>query len=211
VPLPPLATVADLEAAMLRPTGSLDPAAAALALRRASARVRSYTRQVITFVADDTVEIPGGVRVLRVPQRPLVVDADHQLTVVELTDFSGIEWQAQENRDYSRLGSELTRGYPWQEPNRFLGYPWTRQSGVWAPKVRLTYSHGYTEVPDDIADVVLALATMNMSNPENLRSVSIDDYSRTFAVETVGNAQLTAAHKADLRPYRVPAFTVIPS
>lgn len=209
--LPPLATVADLEAAMLRTPGSLDEAAATLALRRASARVRSYTRQDLTFVVDDTIEVPGGTQVLRVPQRPLVVDADHPLTVIEIADFSGIEWEALENRDYSRLGNELRRGYPWQAPTRLMGYPFTRQLGVWAPKVRLTYSHGYLEVPDDIVDVVLGLATMNMTNPEGLRSVVIDDYQRTYATETIGNAQLTKDHKADLRPYRVPAFSVIQS
>lgn len=207
--LPPLATVADLEDAMVRARGSLDVNAALLALRRASARVRRYTRQDITFVANDVIVVPGGTRVLRVPQRPLVVDVDHPLTVTEIADFSGIEWTALENRDFSRIGSELTRGYPWQAPSRLMGYPWTRQLGVWAPKIRLLYSHGYTDVPDDILDVVVGLATMNMTNPEGLRSVVIDDYQRTYAAETIGNAQLSKAQKEDLRPYRAPAFSVI--
>jgi hypothetical protein len=75
--------------------------------------------------------------------------------------------------------------------------------------VRVTYSHGYLEVPDDILDVVLDLATMNLSNPENLRSVAIDDYNRTFASETIGGAALTKSHKEDLRPYRRAAHSVI--
>ena len=205
--LPSLATVAELEAALQR---SVDSTQADLALRRASARVRRYTMQDITFVADDTIVLPGGDRVLRLPQYPLVVDDDHPLTVVEVADFSGIEWNAIEDRDYSRLGNELTRGYPWQAPTRLMGWPWNRAQGVWAPKVRVTYSHGYAEVPDDILDVVLDLATMNMSNPENLRSVAIDDYSRTFASETIGGARLSRQHKEDLRPYRRPAFSVAP-
>lgn len=209
--LPPLATVADLEAAMQVTEGSLNSAQADLALRRASARVRTYTRQDITFVASETVELGGGERVLRLPQYPLVVDGSHPLTVVEVADFSGIEWTAVEDRDFSRLGNELTRGYPWQLPTRLMGWPWNRAQGVWAPKVRVTYSHGYTEVPDDIVDVVLDLATMNLSNPENLRSVQIDDYSRTFASETIGGARLSRAHREDLRPYRRPAFSVAPS
>jgi hypothetical protein len=209
--LPPLATVADLEDAMVRDRGSLNVNAATLALRRASARVRRYTRQDLSFVADDTIEVPGGTQVLTVPQWPLVVDDNHPLQVTELADFSGIEWQAEEHRDYSRLGNELTRGYPWQAPSRLMGYPWNRALGVWAPKVRLTYSHGYTELPDDILDVVLGLATMNMTNPEGLRQVVIDDYTRVYAAETIGNAQLTKDQKADLRPYRRSAFTVITS
>jgi hypothetical protein len=205
--LPLLAMAADLQAAGA--TGS--DAAMELALRRASARVRRYTRQDITFVGGDTVMLPGGERVLRLPQYPLVVDDAHPLTVVEVADFGGVELEAIEGRDYSRLGNELTRGYPWQAPTRLMGWPWAPPQGVWAPKVRVTYSHGYAEVPDDIVDVVLDLATMNLSNPENLRSVSIDDYSRTFASETIGNARLTSGHKEDLRSYRRAAFSVAPS
>lgn len=203
--LPPLATTADLQDAGA--TGS--DAALDLALRRASARVRRYTRQDITLVDDETIVLPGGERTLRLPQYPLVVDDAHALTVVEVADFDGIEWTAVEGRDYSRLGNELTRGYPWQAPTRLMGWPWNRAQGVWAPKVRVTYSHGYSEVPDDIVDVVLDLATMNLANPENLRQVSIDDYQRTFASETIGSASLTREHKDALRPFRRSAFSVV--
>jgi hypothetical protein len=203
--LPPLATAADLQNAGATGTD----AALEMALRRASARVRRYTRQDITFVADETVTLPGGERVLWLPQYPLVVDGGHPLTVVEVADFSGIEWTAIENRDYSRIGNELTRGYPWQAPNRLMGWPWNRALGIWGPKVRVTYSHGYSDVPDDIVDVVLDLATMNLSNPENLRQVAIDDFQRTFASETIGSARLTRQHKEDLRPYRRAAYSVV--
>jgi hypothetical protein len=203
--LPPLATAADLQAAGATGTD----AALDLALRRASARVRRYTRQDITLVENDTIALPGGGKVLRLPQYPLIVDDTHPLTVVEVADFSGVEWDAVENRDYSRLGNELTRGYPWQSPARLMGWPWNRAQGVWAPKVRVTYSHGWAEVPDDIVDVVLDLATMNLANPENLRQVAIDDYQRTFASETIGSAALTQNHKEALRPFRRPAFSVV--
>lgn len=202
--LPPLATAADLVAAGATGTD----AAIDMALRRASARVRKYTRQDITFVAGDTVELTGGERVLRLPQYPLIVDGSNPLTVVEVADFSGIEWTSVEDRDYSRLGNELTRGFPWQAPTRLMGWPWNRAQGVWAPKVRVTYSHGYQEVPDDIVDVVLDLATMNLSNPGNLREVAIDDYRQVFASETIGGARLSRSHKEDLRPYRRTAFSV---
>ncbi|MEV5347198.1 hypothetical protein [Streptomyces achromogenes] len=203
--LPPLATAADLQTAGA--TGSAE--ALELALRRASARVRRYTRQDITFVENDTVVLAGGERVLRLPQAPLVVDASHPLVVAEVADFSGIEWPAVEDRDYSRVGNELTRGYPWQAPSRLMGWPWNRALGTWAPKVRVTYSHGYMDIPEDIVDVVLDLATMNLANPENLRQVSIDDYTRTYAAETIGSAALTKHHKDALRPFRRSAFSVV--
>lgn len=105
-PLPPLATVADL--------GTVPASASsediALALRWGSARVRRYTGQAFTFVEDETVELDGGERVLRLPQRPLVVDASHPLTVVEIPGYAGVEITLTEDTDYTRLGSELTAG-----------------------------------------------------------------------------------------------------
>ncbi|MGW1160365.1 hypothetical protein ACWD48_19535 [Streptomyces sp. NPDC002519] len=203
----PLATQADLEAALQR---SLDATQAAMALRRASSRVRKYCRQDITLVENETVTVPGGGRILRLPQRPLVLDDVHPLTVVELFGISDVEYEALEGRDFTRVGSELTRGEAWWAPTRLMGWPWLRPQGIWAQRVRVTYSHGYTDVPDDIVDVVLDLAAMGMTNPQGLRSESIDDYSRTFAAETIGGPQLSAEHKEALRPYRVAAFSVVP-
>lgn len=209
--LPPLATVAELEHAMQVATGTLDVAQAELAIRRASARVRRYTGQDITLVENETVLLDGGEKVFQLPQRPAVVDATHPLTVVELPDWGGAEITLVENRDFVRLGNELTRSYPWYNTSRLAGWPWRRALGVWAPRVRVTYSHGYTEVPDDIVDVVLDLATLNMSNPAALRSESIGDYARTYASETIGGARLSADHKRDLRPYKRTTFSVAPS
>ncbi|MFF0864165.1 hypothetical protein ACFYUV_20570 [Nonomuraea sp. NPDC003560] len=187
---------------------TLPTAQAELALKRASARVRSYTRQQITFVASDTIDVDGGDRVLRVPQRPLVVDDSNPLTVIELGDFGGVDYTLTEGVDFERLGDELTRGYPWWGTTRLMGWPWNRVRGVWAPRVRLICSHGYQETPDDIMDVVLALATTNVSNLLGLRSESIDDYSVTYATETVGDARLNKDQKDELRGYRKGAFSV---
>jgi len=203
----PLATQADLEAALQR---TLDPDQAALALRRASARVRKYCRQEITVVEDDTVTLPGNGRVLRLPQRPVIVDDTHPLTVVELFGISNVEYEALELRDFTRIGTELTRGEAWWAPTRLMGWPWMRPQGIWAQRVRVTYSHGYSEIPDDILDVVVDVAGLTMTNPQGLRSEAIDDYSRTFAAETIGSGKLTPAHEEALRPYRVSAFSVIP-
>lgn len=202
---PPLASADDLITHIQR---DIPSAAAELAIRRASARVRNHTRQVISFVANDTIEIPGGDRVLRVPQRPLVVSDRYPLTVVEVGEFGAPDLPMVEGRDFVRTGSQLTRGHPYHPGTRTLGWPWTRVLGVWAPTVRLTYSHGYFSVPDDIADVVLELATVNVTNVAGLRSESIDDYSVTYAVETVGNARLNKDQKDALANYRPTSFSI---
>lgn len=205
--LPPLATQADLEDALQR---TLDPGQAAAALRRASAKVRAYTGQEITFHGQETIEIPGGGRQLLLPQRPLVVDGDNPLTVTELFGVTSIEFPCIEGRDYTRLGAKLTRSEAFWAQTRLMGWPWARPQGIWADRVRLTYSHGYTTVPDDILDIVVDLASMTMANPQGLRSETIDDYSRTFASETIGAGTLTADHKRTLNAYRTKAFSVAP-
>jgi hypothetical protein len=207
VSLPALAQQSDVEAALQR---TLDPTQAAEALRRASARVRNYCRQTFTFVSQETVIIPGGSRILRLPQRPLVVDDANPLTVYELWGINGEPYQALEGRDFTRIGSELTRGLPWWQPGRLMGWPRQRMNGAWAPRVQVTYSHGSNDTPDDVMDVVVDLAAMNLTNPQGLRTESIDDYSRTFASETIGNAQLTPDHKQQLRVYRGQTFSTAP-
>jgi hypothetical protein len=181
-----------------------------MALRRASALVRKYCRQQFTLVENETVTLPGNGRILRLPQRPVVVDDTHPLTVVELFGIADQEYTALEGRDFTRIGSELTRGEAWWAPTRLMGWPFMRPMGIWSQRVRVTYSHGWAEVPDDVVDVVLDLAQMNMTNPQGLRSESIDDYQRTFASETIGGALLTAEHKEALRQYRGRSFSVAP-
>lgn len=205
--LPPLASQADLEDALQR---TLDPAQAASALRRASGRVRKHCRQELSFHAQDTVTLPGGGRLLQLPQRPLVVDGDNPLTIIELFGISDVEMEALEGRDFSRVGTRLTRGQSYWAPTRLMGWPWMRPQGIWAERVRVTYSHGYQEIPDDLLDVVVDIAAMTMTNPMGLRSEAIDDYSRTFASETIGSGTLSPDHVAALRPYRVSAFSVAP-
>lgn len=205
--LPPLATQDDLEAALQR---TLDPAQAALALKRASARVRRYARQDFTLIENDIIEIPGRTQILRLPQRPLVLDDTHPLTVTELFGVTDVEYECLEYRDYTRIGTQLTRGEAWWAPTRLMGWPWMRPQGIWADRVRIVYSHGYAEIPDDVEDIVLDLAAMGLTNPQNLRSEAIDDYNRTFAAESIGGAQLTQDHKDALRGYRLGTFNVKP-
>ena len=198
--LPSLATVDDLEAYAQR--GTLDPAAAELALRLASGAIRRHTRQTITFVENETAVLMGGERVLKLPQRPLFVDGSHPLTVVEIPDGSGVEVPAVEERDFIRQGSELHRGNPLYATSRTMGWPFSRPLGIWADRVRVTYSHGYQEIPDDVVGVCLDLAAATLANPNRLRSEAVGGESITHTVETFGTGSLTSDHRELLRPYR---------
>ncbi|WTW93622.1 hypothetical protein OG216_09645 [Streptomycetaceae bacterium NBC_01309] len=205
--LPPLATADDLADY----TQSAIPLATAeRALRTASATIRSFTRQIFTRVDNDEVILAGGERVLVLPQRPAVVDDDHPLTVVELADGGGADFTALEGRDYTRLGSELSRGFPWPAQDRYMGWPYDRVRGIWAPRVRVIYSHGDLEAPDDVVGICLDLAAATVSNPNRLRSESSGSVSVTYTVETFGTGKLTDDHRLILSRYRRTMHSVAP-
>jgi len=172
----------------------LDAATAQLAVDGASGLVRAVARQTISFVSQETVVLTGGERVLTLPNRPAIVDGSNPLTVTELGEFGGTDVPMIENRDYSRVGNELTRGYPWWWNNtqRLMGYPRARPLGIWTPRVRVTYSHGYQTIPDEIQSCVLDAAAVLYDNPTGLRSFSIDDYTETKATEVLGAAMVEA-------------------
>jgi hypothetical protein len=178
--LPPLATAAELDAA----TQSTIPAAtAALALASASAVIRRWTRQDISLVADDVVSL----RVideceLVLPQRPVVSVSQVKVNSLVL-------------QDWVLSGDRLLRTGGWRRLPGTTTYP---DPGL----VEVTYTHGEDPWPDDVRAVCLDLAAMSVTNPGGLRSVAIDDYSRTFAAETLGTGTLSDAHKEILRDYR---------
>lgn len=184
-----LVTTTDLASKL---QSDLDTSTATLAVNHASGLVRAVARQTFSFTSQETVVLAGmGERVLTLPERPLVVGVGNPLTVVELGEFGGVSITLVEDRDYSRLGNELTRGWPWwynSGGQRLMGFPYTRALGVWAPRVQVTYSHGYATVPDDIQGMVLDAAAALYDNPTGLRSISIDDYSETKATEVLGAA-----------------------
>lgn len=190
----------------------LDAATAGDVLNHASGLLRSIAKQQFDFVSQETVILKGDERILTLPERPLVVDAGpNLLTVTEIGEFGGINVSMIENRDYSRIGNELTRGYPWWWNNtqRLMGYPRTRPLGVWAHRVQVTYSHGYTVIPDEIVSLTLDVAAVLYDNPTGLRSQSIDDYSETYAAESLGTAMVQSIRdKLSITGHRRRSFSI---
>jgi hypothetical protein len=188
--LPLLATASQLASHLQQ---DVDTATAELRLAGASGKVRAYTKQKIHLVSDDTIELDGCQYEVVLPERPVVVDGSHVLTVVEVSSLGVASPALTINRDFMRRGQVLRRmaGAGW---DALVGYP----RGRWAPTVRVTYSHGYVTIPDEIVDVVLDVAARTYINPSALRSFTIDDYSETYAIENINAADLTAANKATL-------------
>ena len=178
--LPPFATAADLAAST---QADIPEATADLALASASAVIRSWTRQTITRVTDDVVSL----RVLDecelvLPQRPVVSVSQVRVNSLVL-------------QDWVLSGDRLLRTGGWRRLPGTTTYP---DPGL----VEVTYTHGWDEIPDDVRMVCLDLASTTVTNPSGLRSVSIDDYSRTFASETLGSGSLSEAHRSLLTAYR---------
>lgn len=159
----------------------IDQASAVLALRLASGTVRRYTRQTISLVAGDTIT--------RIPQPANTLILPQRPVVA----VASVVVDGDPATDWVLHGDALVR------------------DGGWPAGATITYTHGYAEIPDDVQTIVLRLASLQMTNPSGLRSRSIDDYSETFATETLGTGALTRDDKAILDGYRRRVFSVAPS
>lgn len=178
--LPPFATAAELAAQAQAP---VDPAAAELALASASAAIRRWTRQTITRVVDDAVKLRViDCSELVLPQRPVASVSEVKVNALVLNDWV-------------LSGDRLLRTGGWHRLPGTTAYP---DPGL----VQVTYTHGWDEIPDDVRAVCLDLASTTLSNPSMLRQEGIDDYTRTFASETLGLAGLSDAHKELLGDFR---------
>lgn len=198
-----LASPADVEARLGRPFTPVEEARIDALLEDASAIIRAYTGQSFERVDDDVVVLRAVGGRLTLPQRPVI-----EVTRVEavgggegLPDFALTDWTF-DGIDTIRLGDgaviiNLPEAW-WDED----GYPGT---------YRVTYSHGWEQVPGDVLAVVCAMATRALANPNNLRSETVGSYSVTYAVPATGDQlglNLTRYERSTLDRYRNKAATV---
>jgi len=161
----PLATTADLQRLGYDVT---DPMIA-----RASARIRAFTRQSITLVEDDVSPPLEVSDPLYLPQRPVVSVAkvEHVMPDDTLIELPTLSWQLRNNAIY---GVNHKQFWPFMELTRW---------------VRVTYTHGFAIVPDEILDVVGSVATRLANQPvgmeAGIRQRTIDDYAETFATDAL--------------------------
>jgi hypothetical protein len=73
--------------------------------------------------------------------------------------------------------------------------------GRYVEAVKLTYTHGYSQVPMDVLGIVLGCASRVLSNPDNLRQETVGSVSLTYAAETV-DAALSERDRDALADYR---------
>lgn len=192
-----LATVADLEDRLGRDLTDTEASRAQALLEDASAAVRRYTRQQFDLVEDDERVLRAQGGTIRLPQRPVI-----DVTKVEAVGGAGApdvtiaDW-LWDGIDQIRLGNGnyvINLPEAWWDDD---GYPGT---------YRVTYSHGYAEVPGDVVRVVCAMATRTITSPSMAGGVvgeSVGPYSYRLDAPGGGLAvMLTQADKETLADYR---------
>lgn len=198
-----LASPADLTARLGRDLTEQETARAEALLNDASAVVRAYTRQNFDLATDDEVVLRATGGRITLPGRP--VQGVSRVEVlgggVALPDFTLADWLF-DGIDTIRVGegaAVINLPEAWWDDD---GYPGT---------YRVTYTHGYAEVPADVLSVVCGVVLRVLTNPSGYRSETVGSYSVTYAVPATGEqlgTNLTRYEMKMLDRYRRKADTV---
>jgi len=167
----PLATEADLVDRIGELTEAQTSRAGAL-LVDASAKVRGFCRQTFTLIEDDAVVLRPVGTLLRLPQRPVL-----DVTAVVAVGCNGLPdlplagwcWDGADKVDVAALNSGTFVSLPawWDDLDRH------------AVTYRVTYDHGYAEIPEDVVAVVCAMVNRTLTAPsmvEGMVSEGIGQY-----------------------------------
>ncbi|MFD5566648.1 hypothetical protein [Streptomyces cadmiisoli] len=197
MPLPALATVADLAALLGRTFTPEQELQAQALLDQASNVVRAYIRQDITrATTTDTFTMRRSDPVLHrcagavtLPQRPIV-------------DIESVAMNGTETHDWWQDGNDLLlRSVTWNQP------PVSNRP----PQVTVTYTHGWDPVPADIQAIVLQAANRVIVNPAGIRTETVGGVSVTYLIPSTGEylgVLLSRTEQRVLDRYRRTAGTV---
>jgi hypothetical protein len=172
MPLPSLASVADLATLLGRTFSPEQELQAQALLDQASSVVRAYVRLDITkATTTDTFTMRrvdplkyGCAGAVTLPQRPIGA-----VTAVKVDGVATADWWL----DGSDL---LLRAWSWAQP------PAAHQP----PQVMVTYTHGWDPVPGDIQAIVMQAANRVLVNPSGIRSETVGGISTTYLIPATG-------------------------
>jgi len=186
----PLATDNDVAGRLGRDLTSDELARIDTLLADVSAAVRAYAGQ--TFTQEQTTDLVTiRNRAVRLPQQPI-------------TDVASAVDQFGNNVPFIWITGDTMialASSTWVNAFELNLYPWTRLS-----KVRVTYTHGYETVPDDVVAVVCSVIgrALGVSPTQGgITSESITNYSYTIgSAAAQGPFGLMAEEKSVLDRYR---------
>jgi len=192
-----LATTDDLKARLGRDLTEVEQTRAAALLDDASAMIRAYTGQTFDLVENDVIvlRIQGGV--VRLPQRPVTeVSQVIALGGNLIPDVTVIDWIF-DGVDQIRIGEGtfiINLPAIWWDDD---GYPGT---------YRVTYSHGYAQVPADVVALTCGTVLRTLTAPTTaggVTSETIGSYSYRLDGPDVGLAvTLSKDDRTALARYR---------
>lgn len=192
--LPPLAVLSDVTS-RLPSTITVETTRANSLLVDASAVVRSYTKQ--QFTQSQTTERirPIGYRI-RLPQKPVISVDSLSLILSNAAPvaFPGFWWDGSDEvwllneNQVINLAEELMYALRYETPVALI-----------------TYTHGYSTVPDDVRAVVCSMVTRTLTAPGlgGVVSEGVGEYSyRLSDAAAQGALTLTDSEKNVLSSYR---------
>jgi hypothetical protein len=192
----PLATPADLAAALGRPLTDAEAARAPALLASASARIRRYTGQTFSYVPDDTFVTRADRDQVRLPQRPVTA-----VTSVFAVGTGGLPnvpllgwwWDGLDIVYLGGLGIQVNLPEWWLDECPDYSY-------------RVLYSHGYQVIPADVVDVAVGAVLRTLTAPTQAGGVTSETIgSYSYRIDTAGlgvSVTLTKDDKDALADYR---------
>jgi hypothetical protein len=175
--VPALATPTQLGLLLKEPIGDVDPSAL-LMLDTASGMVRDCLQigDIEAVSADRQLFDPINGAFVFLDQLPVTA-----VTLVET--FDGTTWTTADPTTYTvskRLG--IISALPG------LGVTWPTNPETW----RVTYDHGFTQIPSSILGVVLGVAARAWTNPENLAAETFGPHQVRYQMQASGFTALEA-------------------
>lgn len=179
---------------------TIPQAQADLFISAATALVQAEVGQTLTQVTGDTIVMDGvPSEWLVLPQRPVT-----NVTSVTMQD-ANLAPIVLDTTQYTVRGNRLWRAWGWQfsavflPPVRMLGYQYL----TYPPPSQVTVvcDHGYPAGDPGLELARMAVFTLGASvfaNPNGSRSITVDDYTESFA-DAYAGMQLPPGTKAALR------------
>lgn len=186
-----LASIDDLAKVMRRGLDAGDRVRATRLLEIASQRVRTFVGLEFTE-ATTTVTVPVRNRRARLPQRPVTAVA----AVTDPNDNPvAYEWNGRQVVDLAPAVLNEFELNMWRTGLR---------------SVKVTYTHGWAPIPDDVVGIVCDMVAAALDSPPEdvgIQSETIGPYSISTGSQYPGGVRLTQSMKDALLPYMQPAGT----
>jgi hypothetical protein len=191
--LPPLASDTDVIARLGRELNPVEAARIDALLKDGSAHIRRYTREDFVFVANDVMTIRASRGSVRLPGRPI----QSVSSVLALSGLPGVPniqvtWYQFDGIDRITIPDPAMSG--------IINLPeaWY-ELGWFTDTYQVTYTHGYTEVPDDVLSVLCTAVISVLTAPTMAAGVigeSVGGYS--YRMQRTGGGISVALKEADI-------------